>query len=865
MDHKRWKQVDWLFHEALELSVSARNAFLKGSASDDAVVDEVNRLLQLHETAGDFLESPEPSVRDSNDQGEPNSYTAGDVIDRFRLLSRVGIGGMGEVWLAERADRLFDQKVALKIIRSRHPTSDSFRRFVNERQTLARLEHPYITRLIDGGATTDGRPYFVMEWVDGVTIDRFCNEQSLNLRSVLQLFLQVCEAVQFAHQHFVIHRDIKPGNVLISIDGRPKLLDFGIANLMAMRQEHEDRFSMGFTPEYASPEQVRGETCTTASDVYSLGVLLRNLVYPHQGRNPQGCITQIAKARHENTALVIQPAERGRHGDLDLILTKATAFDHRQRYLSVSELTDDVFRYLKVLPVAAHPRYVSYRIRRYLRRNALYCTLAAMAVISLLASTIVAINSHQKTRYERDAALAATAFLESVIGTTSPYQLGHDPTVNDLLESASRKANTILVDRPEVEFRVRMTLVRAHVAMWNWRVVVGESSRALDLATRLFGARSAEAAECMTVLGRAQTWLRKEEAVAMQRQALAIRQSIFTENHPAVAETLINLGFATWWTARPPRYEEADSLYRQGIAAYHAGGSHDSPDYARALYSYANFLVERGERRTEMLSAAKEAVQCFKRLHGAPDRYSTSALFLYGSLLIEEGQAGEGHAMLREFVSQVPKELSDEVMLHMAYSRIGYVELLNGNEQVAFEAFRRGIELDCRWRGSHGHDPVVWNSLADDTVKALNVDALVPVIERIQSQIEATAQPDDLQLMDRLMSITTLSGLTENPKLLINLAIQLRDSSQRLFPRSHYIRDSALAALGHLSLVENNHEDARRQLEQALHDLRLRRGQYDPYAQLALKDLIQMSRLECDEASVTGLARLATNLECSHE
>lgn len=865
MDHKRWKQVDWLFHEALELSVSARSAFLRGSASDDAVVDEVNRLLQLHETAGDFLESPDPTVRDSQEQGETNSYTAGDVIDRFRLLSRAGIGGMGEVWLAERADRLFDQKVALKIIRSRHPTSTSFRQFVNERQTLARLEHPYITRLIDGGATTDGRPYFVMEWVEGVTINRFCNEQSLSLRSVLQLFLQVCEAVQFAHQHFVIHRDIKPGNVLICIDGRPKLLDFGIANLVAMRQDHEERTSLGFTPEYASPEQVRGETCTTASDVYSLGVLLRNLVYSHQDRNSQGCITQLANARHDNTASLIEQPERHRHGDLDLILTKATAFDHRQRYQTVSELSDDIVRYQKKVPVAAHPNVFTYRIRRFLRRNALYCTGTAVAIVSLLASTLVAINSHQKTRYERDAALAATAFLEGVIGTTSPYQLGHDPTVNDLLQSASRKADTILVDRPEVEFRVRMTLVRAHVAMWNWRVVVVESGRALDLATRLFGARSAEAAECMTVLGRAQTWLRKEEAVATQRQALAIRQSLFAENHPAVAETLINLGFATWWTARPPRYEEADSLYQQGIAAYHAGGSQDSPDFARALYSYANFLVERGERRSEMLSAAKEAVQCFKRLHGPPDRYSTSALFLYGSLLIEEGQAGDGLAMLREFVSQVPKELSDEVMLHMAYSRIGYVELLKGNEQIAFEAFRRGIELDCRWRGSHGHDPVVWNSLADDTVKALNVDALVPVIERILPQIEATAQPDDLQLMDRLMSIITLSGLTENHELLIKLATQLRDSSQRLFPRSHYIRDSAQAVLGHLSLVENNHEEAWRQLKQALHDLRSRRGQYDPYAQLVLKDLIHMSHLRGDDAWVAELASLATNLECSHE
>ena len=275
--------VDMLFAEALARPPDERSAFLESACADRPdLQQEVESLLKAHQLAGDFIEVPVISPSDLCDAN------VGRIVGRYRLLKQIGCGGMGNVYLAERNDTEFVQRVAIKLIRRGLDTDEVLRRFRQERQVLATLEHPNIARLIDGGSTEEGLPYIVMEYVEGARINRFCDDKRLSLEARLILFAKLCEVVQYAHNNLVVHRDLKPANILMTDDEELKLLDFGIAKVLDSESEpsidvtasHQRRF----TPAYASPEQFRGEPISTATDVYSLGVIQYELL---TGRQPR--------------------------------------------------------------------------------------------------------------------------------------------------------------------------------------------------------------------------------------------------------------------------------------------------------------------------------------------------------------------------------------------------------------------------------------------------------------------------------------------------------------------------------------------------------------------------------------------------
>ena len=277
---ERWLQADRLFTAALDLAEEARPAFLDAECGDDAELRRlVEKLLEGAKT-GTFLtpgEALTEGLLDAAAPGADEPDLSGTVVDRYRLIEEIGRGGMAVVYRAERADGQFEQQVALKLIKRGIDTDDVVQRFARERQILARIRHPHIARLLDGGATAEGRPFFAMELVQGRPIDRYCDEQLLNIEQRLRLFCDVAEAVAHAHRNLVVHRDIKPSNILVGDDGEVRLLDFGIARVLE-DDENEDQLTRTrqrlLTPRYASPEQVRGEPVTTSSDVYQLGVLL---------------------------------------------------------------------------------------------------------------------------------------------------------------------------------------------------------------------------------------------------------------------------------------------------------------------------------------------------------------------------------------------------------------------------------------------------------------------------------------------------------------------------------------------------------------------------------------------------------------
>lgn len=397
MTPQRWQEVKSTLAGALELDEThERAAFLERACAADADLRaRVESLLAQPDDDFDlFAETMALAA-------EPSFESA--RLGAYELVRELGRGGMGTVWLARRADEQFDKLVAIKLLKRGTDTDEVLRRFQAERQILARLEHPNIARLLDGGTTPDGLPYLVMEYVVGARVTDYAFAQNLSVRERLELFLKVCSAVQFAHQNLVVHRDLKPANILVTAEGESKLLDFGIAKLLDTAEAAWEMTVAGqerFTPGYASPEQVRGEPITTVSDVYSLGAILYQLltgIPPHRLDEKSMSPTHIARivceleperASTVATDRAIAPQLRG---DLDVILGRALAKDPARRYRSSGDLADDLRRYLERRPVRARPDTFGYRASKFVRRNKLGVT-AAATVLATLVGGIIATN-----------------------------------------------------------------------------------------------------------------------------------------------------------------------------------------------------------------------------------------------------------------------------------------------------------------------------------------------------------------------------------------------------------------------------------------------------------------------------------------
>ena len=443
MDADRWAKIKPVFNAALAQPDEARAAFVRSQcAGDEALALEIQSLLAAHDRAHSFIESP--ALKSAGPASAPDSAEAvGQLIGPYRMIRKLGAGGMGAVYLAARADESFDKQVAIKLIRPGLDTDLIIRRFVSERQILARLEHPNIARLLDGGTAESGVPYLVMEYVEGQSLIDYCGRRALQVAERLKLFRKICAAVHYAHQNLIVHRDIKPGNVLVNDAGEPKLLDFGIAKLLSPEVESArtaTQFGPVMTPDYASPEQARGEPVTTASDVYSLGVLLYELLtgsrpYRITSASPiemARVICEIEPAR-PSTAVDRRQATSGAapatdsapaagqaqpggpsadklrrqlEGDLDNIILKALRKAPRERYASVQELSEDLGRHLDGLPVIARPATLGYRVNKFIGRHragvastVIILLLLVAAIIGITRQTIIA--SKQRARAEK--------------------------------------------------------------------------------------------------------------------------------------------------------------------------------------------------------------------------------------------------------------------------------------------------------------------------------------------------------------------------------------------------------------------------------------------------------------------------------
>jgi serine/threonine protein kinase len=429
----RWNRVKEVFGEALERTEAERDIHIREACGEDVELrEEVNSLLAAHDSAGDFIEEPAAQQAGLIKQ-KPAKQWIGERLGHYRIVAEAGRGGMSQVFKAVRDDQQYEKQVAIKLLKPGLDTESVLRKFKAERQILAQLSHPNIAHLLDGGATDEGAPYLVMEYIEGKPVDQYCDEHQLELNNRIDLFRQLCGAVHYVHQHLMVHGDLKGGNVLVTNDGVVKLLDFGIAKLLqpnaANREERVTTF-LALTPEYASPEQVRGEPITTASDVYSLGVMLYRLLsgelpFKTSGASTWEIATQICNddplppsAKAAQGSISHARFAKSISGDLDNIVLKAMKKLPNERYGSAEQLSEDLRRYLRGFPVEARPDTTRYRVRKFVQRHRTAAVAASLFLAAIVAGIITTSWQASVAKTER---ARATRHLNEVRELTSVF------------------------------------------------------------------------------------------------------------------------------------------------------------------------------------------------------------------------------------------------------------------------------------------------------------------------------------------------------------------------------------------------------------------------------------------------------------
>jgi eukaryotic-like serine/threonine-protein kinase len=576
MTPKQWQQIKSLFNEALPLPEAEQKSFLKEKCDDQIVCEKVSEMLKAHSGGGDFLENQTFQAEIFSDiDGEEDRYV-GQQIRLYKIERRIGEGGMGHVYLAARQDD-FHKKVALKIIKRGMDTDALLSRFRQERQILANLVHPNIARLLDGGSTGDGLPYLVMEYIEGKPVTEYCDQHTLTVPQRLQLFQKICEAISYAHQNLIVHRDIQPGNILVSQEGVPKLLDFGIAKLLDPQTEESHELTLEgariSTPEFASPEQIQGKPITTASDVYSLGILLYSLLtgrrpYHFDDRSSAAMEKVIVSTPPTKPSALLKKSEpvkpkqrsdspfgvpmeklhRQLEGDLDNIILKALQKEPEQRYASVEQFSEDIQRHLKGLPVTAREASMPYRSAKFIKRHR-FALAAVMIIFLTLISAIIGIGwQAQIAKEEAQKAQQTLTFVEQMLLAADPLEAGKELTVEQILDQAGERISKELGGQPEIESEIHSILGEAYQNLGKY-----------------------------------------EKAKKHFEENLLVLKDYYGEKHFLVANAYRELAVDIHYIGN---YKKADSLYRRSIALYRELGETATEAFGTALNDFGTMLLD---------------------------------------------------------------------------------------------------------------------------------------------------------------------------------------------------------------------------------------------------------------------------------
>jgi serine/threonine protein kinase len=819
MTPDRWQEIKRAFDDAMALAPPARGEFLRRFRElDPELCSEVESLILSYDANSRFLESP--AVGTGCLDVLATEPWVGRVLGVYRVVELVGEGGMGAVYRAVRADALYERPVAVKVIRSALSAEYFLRRFENERQILARLDHPNIARLLDAGASEESIPYVVMEFVDGTPIDEYCRREQLSVRARLKLFRTVCAAVQYAHQSLIVHRDLKPANILVTVDGEPKLLDFGIAKISYPHQDTVGERPMTqlpmMTPEFASPEQVRGEAVTTVSDVYSLGVLLYLLLtgqLPYRAASHSShdvikavCDTQPMKpstavaqfAAPDRRAL--RRLRRALRGELDNIVLMALRKETQRRYHSVEQFSEDIRRYLENLTVSASRDSLRYRFEKFLARHRTGVAAASVVVVTLLTGLVLT---------WREARIAQQRFDDvRNLGNSLIFDI-HD-AIQDL--PGSTLARKLVVEKA-IQYLDEMAQQSR-----------GDAQLQRDVASGYQRIGDAQGNSLAANLGDT------AGALKSYRKALALRESVFASHRDSapdaialakalrlVADTVLLSGdTASAWrnsqlaasTAERAAQMKPDDLtvleelredYATEAAIY--GGNYNSSNLGNPLDALK-------VRRQEL--AVAEHISALQPGSLPAEQAVARSLAHMGDQL---SMVGQRHAALEQYMraQEMFEKLSQRVpgnksleALQGIYNRVYFAQYSQGAKADALASARRALQVAEMLSGADRHD---FRARVSRIIDYCN---LAVVLSRMGMTAEAIkALNESLSALGGLMAGNAGNG--EIPGIQASVYMTAADifaKSGDYTRASHYCRD-AIAIFARLQVEDADNADAR--------------------------------------------------------
>ena len=756
MDTQRWQRVGEIFDAVVEASAGERAEVLARLCADDAELRrEVETLLAADASATAF-EHDADSARGgvAADWAEAVDAEAHRRIGPWRLLRELGRGGMGVVYLAERADGQFEQRAALKLVKRGMDTEAVHARFLRERQILARLQHPHIAHLIDGGIADDGRSWFAMEYVDGEPLLDWCAARRAGLRQRLNLFQDICAAVQFAHGQLIVHRDIKPSNILVTAAGEAKLLDFGIAKLLDDSGVGAtiDAQQRPLTPAYAAPEQLRGEPVTTATDIYALGVVLYELL---AGRRPfalgdAATAAQVAQA--QSTAEALAPSKAGGvdaplpprllRGDLDTIVLTALQREPQRRFATAEALSTDVRRYLAGRPISARRDRIAYRMRKFVGRHRLGVAASVLGVCALFATLGFALwQARAKTR-EAENSKQVTQFITGLFEGADPAQArGKSLSAQDLLDQGAQRLRGESTIDPRVRARLLHTVATTYtnLGLYDRALPLAQEALALNRTdpTRV----DAEVAESLDSLGRIYR-LKADYARAepLLRGALAMRQHVLPADDPAIIESLDHLAALD---RAKGNFKDADTLLAQAVKSAQRRFGTQSVETARYLDDFASNLDDLG-KRTDAEALYRRALAMRERNLGADDPEVATSLLNLGTHLDESGNYDAALPLL-EHALAIRKKIYGPRHPLVAFAEIDVAGVyedenrLDGAEKMAEDAL-----VICRadLPADHPKTNEALNMLAMAHMLRRDFTGAVPLAQEVLARFTKSLGPD---------------------------------------------------------------------------------------------------------------------------
>ena len=814
LDPQRWQRAQALFDAAVVLEPRERRAYIKKKCIDDpALCDYVIGLLGVDDDVGDAVaRTIVDAVDGAFGAGDArDDDMAGEMLGAWRIERTLGAGGMGTVYLAQRADRQFDQQVAIKLGRHRLVDPQTRLRLENERQILADLDHPNIAQLYDGGTTKDGVPYLVLEYIDGVRIDTYCDVNRLAVTERLQLFCTICSAVHYAHQNLVIHRDIKPSNILVTGNGTPKLLDFGIAKLT-----DEQGTGIGdltregaviLTPEGAAPEQILGRAVTTATDVYALGNLLyvllaglrpldlegltpaqfAQVILHEEPERPSERLRRLAGARDAGSqrevadiaadrSTGIDRLQRRLRGDLDTIVLNALRKSPTRRYPSVAALAADIDLHRRSMPIVARSDTWRYRAQKFVRRHVAAVTVAGLVAVMLVTFSVALSIQNRRITIERDTARQVSQFLEEIFEAPDPAQSSAaNLTAEDILAAGAARIDAELAGQPAIQATLMGTIGRVYHNLGSYELSESLLRRALELRRELAGREAPATADAANDYAEVLIRLGDYDgAESLLDEALTANEAALGATSMPVATNYHNLGQLHLATGELPA-AEANVLRAIGIRETLA-------DDVIALAESRNLLARIVRRQGDLERAERLLQQAIDTLaDNGIENHFLMAYYLQnlGGVQRDMGRLDAAQQTLDRAIAATRIVLGEDHSLYAA-TLVDQVALmqLRGEIEPAMLLLNEALTIHQRTRGPQhlfvGYDLTLLGMLQHD---GGHLDAAAASLRRALALFESALGPDNQYVasaLTELGAVLNSSGHSREALALLERAMQIR-------------------------------------------------------------------------------------------